>query len=46
MEAHKLYGAPPVVFRGVPDGAGGERIVRCSEVVLRVQKEGAKEYGV
>ena len=46
VEAHKLYGAPPVVFRGVPDGAGGERIVRCSEVVLHVQKEGAKEYGV
>ena len=44
IEARKLYEAPPVVFCGVPDGAGGERIVRCSEVTLRVQEE--KEDGV
>lgn len=44
VEARKLYGAEPVVFRGVPDGAGGERVVRCSEVVLRVRKE--REDGV
>ena len=38
IEAQKLYEAPPVIFRGVPDGAGGERVVRCSEVILRVQE--------
>lgn len=41
IEVQKLCEAPPVIFRGVPDGAGGERVVRCSEVVLRVQ--GARE---
>ena len=38
IEAQKLYEAPPVIFRGVPDGAGSERVVRCSEGVLRVQE--------
>lgn len=44
VEARKLYEEAPVVFHGVPDGAGGECVVRCSEVVLRVRKE--KEDGV
>ena len=38
IEVQKLCEAPPVIFRGVPDGAGSERVVRCSEVVLRVQE--------
>ena len=34
----KIPGAGPVVIKNVPDGFGGQRTIRCSDVRIRVSE--------